>query len=363
MSSLPEFTTKQSDEGSIVVWSWRVVPPGDEAYTKYVAGANTYAAEIEPKNGKGVPGLKTYMFSKAITMEGGHTLVSDIQWFNSIGAFRGHMGLYGNITIMRTMMGFVNNAEPSEPLCHFKGYIFGGWDKTWVGPVRLHQMFPNFPPAKWFEFREPAAGFIRNTESSTTNPPIFVLMEHKVADGKLDEFKAAYKKAADEMLKNPKTIAMNLTSEAVQVPTIDADKIRKKTEGFKTQNLLVSLECYEDIDTLKAAVEQLKTLTPLLEGPSGGYMHDALSHTGEIWADDKNAEVETLLKAAYHPDAEYKTYVKDAGFNNHKTACDGKCPEGDAKCAFSPETELGATCPNDLRPAEFKVKDDTAAAK
>merc|ERR1719487_2539864 len=148
---------------------------------------------------------------------------------------------------MKTMMDFVGAAEQSEEFGHFKGYVFGGWDKTWVFPIKLSQMFPNFPPGKWFEFREPAAGFIRNTESSTGKPPIFVLMEHLVADGKVEEFTEIYKSAAAEMEQYPKVISMSLTKEGSQIELIDKDKIAQKEAGFKSANLLVSLECYEDL--------------------------------------------------------------------------------------------------------------------
>jgi hypothetical protein len=339
---VPPITKTPDQDGSIVVYSWRVIPPGDEAFAKYKEVAKIYGDNIKPPN---VPGLKTYMFSRAATLQGGQTLVSDVQWFNSIGTFRAHMGLYGNMSIMTTMMDFVGKAEQSEEFGHFKGYVFGGWNKTWVYPLKLSDMFPKFPPGKWFEFRDAAAGFIRNTESSTGSPPIFVLMEHLVADGKVEEFKNIYKTAAAEMEQDPKVIAMSLTEEGKEVELIDKDKIAQKESGFKSQNLLVSLECYEDLDTLKKAVAKLGGLKDLLEGPSNGYMHPALSHTGEIWAQGDNAAVEQLIKATYHPDSTYKAYIIESGFSNHQTACDGKCPEVTKEDQQKwKDTEFGRTC-------------------
>jgi hypothetical protein len=350
-NKVPAITRLPADDGSIIVYSWRVVPPGEDKYDKYRKAADEYGTLI-----KKLPGLKTYMFAKAHTFEGGETMVADCQWFNSIGVFRAHMGLYapmaGQMDIMKKMMGFVGQASTDEKYSHFKGYVFGGWDKHWVYPVKLSQMFPNFPPGKWFEFREPVAGFIRNSETSTENPPIIILMEHLVRDGDVDKFVEKYKASAASMEKNPKAVAMMLTKETSQVQLVDKDKIEAKKGGYKSANLLVSLETYEDYESFEEAMQVFFGcgLRDHLEGPSGGYMHPALPHTGEIWAEGRNKEVEEAIKKTFHPESTYKTYMMENGFSNHKTACDGSCPEVTQTNIDNAlgDTELGKACPESI---------------
>ena len=78
----------------------------------------------------------------------------------------------------------------------------------------------------------------------------------------------------------------------------------------------------------------------------------ALSHSGEVWAEAENATVEKLIKDTYHPDSSYKAYMIESGFSNHQTACDGKCPEvTNTELAFV-DSPLGKTCPEDLKPKQ-----------
>merc|ERR1712216_757869 len=103
----------------------------------------------------------------------------------------------------------------------------------------------------------------------------------------------------------------------------------------------------------KKALPKLSGLKDLLESPSNGYMHPSMTHTGEIWAEGNNAEVEKLVKEAFHPESTYKAFVKDGGFNDHKTACDGKCPEVEKLDMAFGDTPIGKCCPEELKPASY----------
>jgi len=304
------------DAEPIIVWSYRKVPEGTNS--KYDELAKDYGDYVQPK----FPGLKTYCYCP---MEGSQ-VVNDVQWFNSVGTFRGHMFMNPlDVTGVKKMLNFTSATDPSY---NFRGYVFGAWEQTSFMGMGIPKMFGMMPPdhPAWFEFREQAAGFIKNTPASSEKPPILIMSEWLANDGESEDIVAMWQEASDELKKEAKVIAMWLSRECLRFKLRDKDKTRNP-------NKLVAISAFEDLETFNSALALFKDKASALKA------HMAAPLTAEIWAEDATDDVLKGMKE-FDENGKFTMFkIEGRGWNNHSGGCT-PCDE----CKVPEDAEAKALC-------------------
>merc|ERR1711907_756388 len=97
-------------------------------------------AEWSAQNRADVPGFRTCMHSADPLVPDS---TSDVQWWSSINAFRGHISM-ANPTLMMKTKAYTDATDASIP---FTGYVFGAWEQPTMMGFDIPHMFalPVFP--------------------------------------------------------------------------------------------------------------------------------------------------------------------------------------------------------------------------
>jgi len=218
------------------------------------------------------PGFKTMAFCPAPSPI--QDRVIDLQWFNSINGFRGHIDMM-NMTLMKATMGCEAywSKDGSDA---YTGYCLGGFDQTAIMGMTIPEMFAwsMFPMPMKAENRQYGAGFMNHKRASSVKPPIIILHEVLVSD--VAKYIADFQKAADEAKKDEKVIAFYCSKQCLHHRMLDETKSRNP-------NKLVNLFAFEELDGFKAHWPKVAELDALVTcGPSGVVWGDQAQETASV---------------------------------------------------------------------------------
>ena len=152
----------KNDTVPIIVVSQRKVSPAnlENFKAKYLAAGEHYQAAV--------PGLKALFMS---IDKKDPSIVHDIQWFNDLDAFNGHIDM-NNATTAKLLMDWVMQYDMSMP---FQGDVFGGWNQGVIDATA--------GKGAQFSFRKSAAGFIRQNTAKQQGPPVILSTKRWINPG------------------------------------------------------------------------------------------------------------------------------------------------------------------------------------
>lgn len=287
---------RNSKSKPIIIYSYRKVKDGK--MDKYNKKAKSWADYCK----KHVQSFKTNTyceFPDAVAGDDRKDWVADIQFFNSITAFRKHMFFRNPIGLIKTLK-FLGGTDNQF---NFTGYGFGDWNKSVFLGVNLPRMFSMMPPPKWFEMRRDLAGFIRDTAAPDSKPPLFLFCDFHINkdDDAKNEFIGQWNKVAMQNSSNPNVIAFQLTEEEIGVKLLDK---QKKRDPYK----LVGVMAFMDLPTLEESVGK---------GLKGINNHLALPAKIDIWAGENNARTSAICAKTFGDTEEHTLFNMDHGWSDH----------------------------------------------
>merc|ERR1711934_1204150 len=259
----PKMDTMDGIQEPILAISTRDCVGGAEKVPELVANFQKWSDTASAKSHDGknqVPGFKTMYCCQDPNNK---DRVIDLQWFNSINAFRGHMDMK-NMTLMMETMACEKYWNKKEGHI-YAGYALGGFEQQAMMGMTIPEMFSwkMFPMPMKAEARQYAAGFMNSKAASSSKPPLIILQEVLVKSESLQDYIKQFQAAADEAKQDAKVITFYSTQQCLHLPLTDPNKTR-------TPDKFVNLLTFEDIDTFDKFYPKVAGLSGMVvAGPSG----------------------------------------------------------------------------------------------